>query len=723
MRIPLMRGRFLTDADLSDAPVMVVLNQSAAKRYWGSDDPVGGFGRFVGTTGTRFQVVGVVGDVKNEALGDATVPEVYVSSSVSVPNPARFVVRSALRADTLLPGIRRAIREVDPTLPIHDVTTVDDVVKGSLAAERVSAGLSGGFALTALVMATLGIYGVISYAVRQRTVEIGTRMAIGASSRDILRLVVGNGLTLAIVGVIVGTVVVLGAAPWLARVLELQTFSWSSFVASAAVVGLVATSATGVPAWRAASMPPHLAVRDEAPATWEIARAEMRRAMAAISRRIPFARAGSGNVERVLVAGFVDAARHAGSHADAMRQALEMVCDQLGASSAVVLERSNGDYVCAATHPSSARAVVKLQSDGWLSRRLSAFGQALSITAGDLEAALQWSAAHHPAVRDEVAAIAAVDVRLAVALRAREDVIGILLLGPPTDGASSYGRSERAALTACAPQLALMVENGRLTARIVAQETVRRDLALAAEVQRRLLPDVPPDRDGAAIAAVSLPARSIGGDYFDFIDVGDRRLGIALADIAGKGIPAALIMSSVRMALRVLASEPGASLPDLVARMNHVLHEATPANSYATFFYARVDDDARELRYINAGHLPPILVRSGKLQELTIGGSVIGLLDGLSYEEGGVALQPGDVLVAFTDGVPEAQNSAEEEFGDVRLKELLTQIAHLDAQEIAARLLGELKAWIQDASQYDDLTFIVLKVRDAPATSSPAPGA
>ena len=134
----------------------------------------------------------------------------------------------------------------------------------------------------------------------------------------------------------------------------------------------------------------------------------------------------------------------------------------------------------------------------------------------------------------------------------------------------------------------------------------------------------------------------------------------------------------------------------------------------ATFFYARVDDDARELRYINAGHLPPILVRSGELQELTTGGSVIGLFDGLSYEEGGVALQPGDVLVAFTDGVPEAQNAAEEEFGDVRLKELLTKIAHLDAQEIAARLLAELKAWIQDASQYDDLTFIVLKVRDVP---------
>jgi serine phosphatase RsbU (regulator of sigma subunit) len=150
--------------------------------------------------------------------------------------------------------------------------------------------------------------------------------------------------------------------------------------------------------------------------------------------------------------------------------------------------------------------------------------------------------------------------------------------------------------------------------------------------------------------------------------------------------------------------------------MNRFLHQATPSNSYATFFYARVDERTRELRYVNAGHLPPILVRSGEVQELTTGGSVIGLLEGLSYEEGGVALESGDVLVAFTDGVPEAQNPAEEEFGDARLRELLTQVAHLDAPEIAARLLDALKAWIQHASQYDDLTFIVLKVRDADRT-------
>ena len=275
-----------------------------------------------------------------------------------------------------------------------------------------------------------------------------------------------------------------------------------------------------------------------------------------------------------------------------MQQALDMVREQVGASSAMLLERSSGalrqaqgpeDYVCAATSPSSIQRVASLKHDGWLLRRLSAYGQALSITAGDLDAALQWSATYHPAVREEIEAIAAAQVRVAVALRAREDVIGILLLGPAANEGSSYGRSERAALTACAPQLALMIENGRLTGRIVAQEKVRRDLALAAEVQRGLLPDAPPERDAAVVAAVSLPARSIGGDYFDFIDVGDRRLGIALADIAGKGIPAALIMSSVRMALRVLASEPGVSLPDLVARMNHVLHEATPETATPRF--------------------------------------------------------------------------------------------------------------------------------------------
>ncbi len=147
--------------------------------------------------------------------------------------------------------------------------------------------------------------------------------------------------------------------------------------------------------------------------------------------------------------------------------------------------------------------------------------------------------------------------------------------------------------------------------------------------------------------------------------------------------------------------------------MNHFLHQTTPSNSYATFFYAQIDQRTRQLRYVNAGHLPPYLLRESQasIQELTTGGAVIVLMPQMTYEEATVDLQSGDVLVAFTDGLTEAMNASDEEFGDERLKAVLRQIAHLPAPEIAARLADALKAWIKDAaSQYDDLTFVVLKV-------------
>jgi sigma-B regulation protein RsbU (phosphoserine phosphatase) len=238
----------------------------------------------------------------------------------------------------------------------------------------------------------------------------------------------------------------------------------------------------------------------------------------------------------------------------------------------------------------------------------------------------------------------------------------------------------------------LVYENGRLTRRIVEQEKLRRDLALAAEVQKRLLPDGPPATSLATLAAVSLPARTVGGDYFDFIDVGDQRIGIALADVAGKGVAAALIMSSVQASLRILSADTDLSLPQLAAKMNRFLHESTGAKSYATFFYAQLEQGSRRLRYVNAGHLPPYLLRSAaSIEELTTGGAVIGLFPQMAYDEGTADLEPGDVLVAFTDGVTEAMNASEEEFGEERLKDLLRQIVHLPVDEISARISEALK--------------------------------
>ena len=279
-----------------------------------------------------------------------------------------------------------------------------------------------------------------------------------------------------------------------------------------------------------------------------------------------------------------------------------------------------------------------------------------------------------------------------------------LLLGPPV-GHEEYSSSEKRVLRDSAQQLALMIENARLTDRVVEQEKLRRDLALAAEVQKRLLPERPPDTTVATLAAVSLPARSVGGDYYDFLDLGDHKIGIALADIAGKGIAAALIMSLVQASLRIIATERDISLPQLAAKMNRFLHRSTKSNSYATFFYAQFDESNRQLRYVNAGHNPPYLFHSmdtSEIQELSAGGTVLGLFPQVSYQE---------AAIAFTDGVTEALNPNNEEFGEERLKDLMRQVVHLPALEMSTRIAQELRTWIKDASQYDDLTFIVMKVK------------
>src|SRR5207302_10957913 len=148
--------------------------------------------------------------------------------------------------------------------------------------------------------------------------------------------------------------------------------------------------------------------------------------------------------------------------------------------------------------------------------------------------------------------------------------------------------------------------------RIVEQERLRRELALAAEVQMRLFPDNNPETGTLQLFGVCLPARGVGGDYYDFLHLGDGRIGIALADVAGKGIAAALIMSVVQASLRSLAESDGASLAELAGRLNRLLHRSTGSNSYATFFYAQFDEDSRRLRYVNAGHNPPYLLRNGE---------------------------------------------------------------------------------------------------------------
>ena len=270
MRIPLRAGRLLNESDTQREPLTVVINETAARASWPGRDPIGASGRLSQPDGTRFEVVGVVGDVRNNGLNKPPAPELYVSASVLGVNPMNVLVRSDLPADQVIAGARRAIRQTDPALVMENVSTMRDVVGATLQLERLSSLVMTFFGLAALLMATLGIYGVMSYFVRQRTVELGTRMALGAVNRDLVALVLGGGLKLSLAGVAVGSVALVGGVWLLVRYLEVANFGWLPFAASTAVVALVAAAAASVPAWRTTLISPMVAMREQPPSVWRM---------------------------------------------------------------------------------------------------------------------------------------------------------------------------------------------------------------------------------------------------------------------------------------------------------------------------------------------------------------------------------------------------------------------------------------------------------------------
>jgi serine phosphatase RsbU (regulator of sigma subunit) len=589
--------------------------------------------------------------------------------------------------------------------------------------------------VAALLMATLGVYGVLSYFVRQRTVELGTRMALGAVNRDLVALVLGGGLKLSLAGVAVGSIALVGAVWLLVRYLEVANFGWLPFAASTAVVAFVAAAATSVPAWRTTLISPMAAMREQPPSVWRWARQQMQTAVHEVRQAVIGGDdAGSDVAAADVLTAFVEAARVADSYTGALHAVLASVCNQLRVESAALLVRHDGspaDYRCLVAAGALIEATPAVAADGFLITRLRAYPRPLAFAPNELAALAEWAAAHRPERLAEIRALAAAGVGLAVPLRTRREILGVLLLGERAfdSRALSQGRPEsvgfdaheKQVLRVVADQFALMIENARLTDRVVEQETLRRDIALASDVQRRLLPDAPPRVECVDFAASSVPARRIGGDYYDFVELRDGQIGIALADVSGKGVAAALIMSVVQASLRIISSEGDVPAPRLVARMNEFVYRSTPASKYATFFYAQLDGQRRQLRYVNAGHNAPYLFRAGQrptadgassdIEQLSVGGTVVGMFPEMGYEEATVELYPGDVLLVFTDGVPEAHNPENEEFGEERLQQLLRQTAHLPAGEIGARISAEMKDWIRDAEQYDDLTFIVMKVR------------
>jgi len=264
MRIPLKSGQLFTETPggAESGTIPVVVSESLVKRYWPDRNPLGALGHFDQANGPRFTVLGVVADVKNAGLDNESVPEIYRPALASRIETMRFVVRSS-RADTsLIADVRRQVQSVDPTQPVHDVETMRAVVQKTMTLERTVSLMTAFFAGAALLLAMFGVYGVVSYSVRQRTVEIGMRMALGATHGNVFSMVVRSGLKLAALGVVAGGVAALGAVSYLGSVFRLGEPDYAPYVYSTAIVAIVALAASFIPAWRATLLSPLVAIRN-----------------------------------------------------------------------------------------------------------------------------------------------------------------------------------------------------------------------------------------------------------------------------------------------------------------------------------------------------------------------------------------------------------------------------------------------------------------------------
>jgi sigma-B regulation protein RsbU (phosphoserine phosphatase) len=258
----------------------------------------------------------------------------------------------------------------------------------------------------------------------------------------------------------------------------------------------------------------------------------------------------------------------------------------------------------------------------------------------------------------------------------------------------------------------------------VEKERLERELEIAKEVQEQLFPREAPRMAGLELTGLCLPARVVSGDYYDFLPFGVNRMGIALGDICGKGISAALLMANLQATLRanvmnlsrLLENAPGSTngeetVARVVEMLNQQIYSFTSANKFASFFYAVYDGGRQTLSYCNAGHNPPLFFNNGKVQKLNAGGTVVGIFPDAEYEQKTVQMYPGDIFLAYTDGIVESVNEYGEEFGEDRLVELVQKNRMLSADELQRVIVDEVLAWAFEQERDDDMTLIVARIR------------
>lgn len=305
---------------------------------------------------------------------------------------------------------------------------------------------------------------------------------------------------------------------------------------------------------------------------------------------------------------------------------------------------------------------------------------------------------------------------LLLPLTVRDKLLGFISLGPKRSE-EPYTGSDVRLLKSLAAQTGLALENAdlmrKISEEVAHRERLNREVEIAREVQERLFPQKLPVIAGLDYAGYCRPALGVGGDYYDFLALPHGHLGVAVGDVSGKGIAAALMMASLQASLRGEATRAPENLATAVANVNRLVYEASSDNRYATFFYGQYDPQNRQFDYVNAGHNPPMLFHcyDGRwdMKRLDVGGTVVGLLESFPYQQGCVTLHSGDLLIAFTDGISEAMNQADEEWGEEQLMASVERCDGLPARGVLERIFQDADTFVAGAKQHDDMTLVVLR--------------
>ena len=301
---------------------------------------------------------------------------------------------------------------------------------------------------------------------------------------------------------------------------------------------------------------------------------------------------------------------------------------------------------------------------------------------------------------------------LGVPIELEKNPLGMLVAGDKESrrGVGPFPPGDLRTLGLFANQAAIALENVRLHLRALEQERLEREMHVAAEIQRQILPKGAPPVPGFQLAGWNRPARQVGGDYYDMFPTKDGRMGLLVGDVSGKGIPAALMVSTLHSALRLLVGQTGAGA-GLLARLNRHIQESSTPNKFITMLLGELDPGTGRLRYVNAGHNPGLLLRrDGRVEELGATGVPLGLLLGSRYTEREVTVERGDLLCLYSDGITEAESVTDDEFGTERLVELLR--AHRDdapLDELLASIQHAVGDFSQGRPQYDDQTLLLLR--------------